>query len=134
MSTFPLAYSSAITVGLNGMWGLDVSESSSGRCDARLGDTSSDTGGVQVATERGDTQTGECDRDINQQFSQQVRHRENTRTPDVQDAFTKLMQFRADKEIGTGRGVRGVSSEHIKEAMRNFGESCGSSFHPTKHM
>ena len=48
-------------------------------------------GGAQVVTEREDTQTGECDRDINQQFSQQVRHRESTRTPDVQDVVTKLM-------------------------------------------
>jgi hypothetical protein len=111
---------------------LDVS--ASGGSEARLGDPSADTGGAQVATEREDTRTGECDRDMNLQFSQQVRHRESTRTPDVQDAVTKLMQFRADQEIGTGRGVRGLVSERMKEVMRNFGETCGSVFHPTKHM
>jgi hypothetical protein len=132
VSTLPLAYSSAITAGLNEMWGLDVS--ASGGSDARLGDPSADTGGAQVTTECEDTRTGECDGDINLQFSQQVRHRESTRTPHVQDAVTKLMRFLADQEIGNGRGVRGVAFEHIKEVMRNYGETCGSAFHPTKHM
>ena len=51
VSTLPLGYSRAITAGLNGMWGLDVS----GGSDERLGDTSVDTGGALVATIRDDT-------------------------------------------------------------------------------
>ena len=87
-----------------------------------------------MATVRDDTSTGECDREINLQFSQQVRHRENMRTPDVQETVTQLMKLRVDQETGTGRGHRGVASERIKEAIRDFGQTCGSVFHPTKHM
>jgi hypothetical protein len=58
------------------------------------------------------------------QFSQQVRHRERTRTPTVQETVTKLMSLRVDKDTSTGRGRghRGMAPECIKEAMREFGE------------
>jgi hypothetical protein len=82
----------------------------------------------------GDTDTGERDREINLKFSQQVSHRESTRTSVVQKTVTQLMKLRVDKETGTGRGHSGTTSEHIKEEIRDFGQTCGSVFHTTKHM
>ena len=92
------------------------------------------TGGARVATVRDDTGTGQGDTEMDLQFSQQVRHREKTHTPTVQETVTKLIHLRVEKEKGKGRGHHGVTSQRIKEAIRDFGESSGCVFHQSKHM
>ena len=132
VSALPLGvpYSHAITAGLDGTWGHDAS----GGSDEPHTDTSSLTGRVQVDTVRDDTDTGERDTEMNLQFSQQVSHRESTRTPTVQAAISQLLKLRVHKDTGTGPGHRGVVSQRIREAMRDFGESSGSGFHRTGHL
>jgi hypothetical protein len=131
VSVLPLdvAYSHAITTGLDGTWGHDTSRGS----DEPHTDTSSLTGRVQVDTVRDDTNTGERNTEM-KQFSQQVSHRENTSTPPVQVVISKLFKLRVHKDTGTGPGHRGVVSQRIRELMCDFGESSGSGFHQTGHL
>ncbi len=121
-----LDYSRAIT---DRTWERDTSGGSHG--PAR--DSSTHTGGEEVAVVGDGTSTGERDTRKNQEFSQQVSHRENTRTPVIQQAVWKLLQLCVDKDTGTGPGKRGVVSQQIKEAIRDIGKSSGSALHQTQN-
>ena len=79
VSALPLDYCRAISVAHDGMWG----HGSAGDSHETHGDTSAHTGGEQVDTVRDDTDTGPGNTEMDLQFSQQVRHRECTRTPAV---------------------------------------------------
>jgi hypothetical protein len=129
VATLPvvLDYSRAIT---DRTWERDTSGDSHGPPR----DTSTHTGGEEVVVIGDGTSTGERDTRKNQMFSQEVSHRENTRTPVIQQAVSKLLQVRVDKDTGTGPGQRGVVSQQIKEAIRDFGESSGSALHQTHHL
>ena len=81
VATLPvvLDYSRAIT---DRTWERDTSGGSHGAPR----DTSTHTGGEEVAVVGDGTSTGERVTRMNQMFSQQVSHRENTRTPVIQQA------------------------------------------------
>ena len=79
-----LDYSRAIT---DRTWERDTSGDSHGPPR----DTSTHTGGEEVVVIGDGTSTGERDTRKNQMFSQEVSHRENTRTPVIQQAVSKLL-------------------------------------------